>query len=72
LVSGTAGRFIGTGIDVGGVRVLRFGTWAVATYFGNGAIVAGRGTCPRGPGYFTAIRFSPLPLTRWLLQDVTP
>jgi hypothetical protein len=57
---------------VAGVRVVRFGTQAIAMYFGNGVMVTGRGTCPRGPGYFTAMRFSPLPWTRWLVQDVTP
>jgi len=52
--------------------VLRFRTWAVAVYFGHGAMIFGQGTCPNGPGYFTAMRISPLPLTRWLLRDVTP
>ena len=72
LVTGGAGRFIGPGIDVSGVRVLRFRTWAMAVYFGHGAMIFGQGTCPNGPGYFTAMRISPLPLTRWLLRDVTP
>jgi hypothetical protein len=74
LVTGTAGRFIGPGIDVSGVRVLRFGTRAIAVYFGNDATVTGQGTCPNGPGYFTALKISPLPQIRWLLQDqdVTP
>ena len=71
-VTGGAGRFIGPGIDVGGVRVLRFRTWAMAVYFGHGAMIFGQGTCPNGPGYFTAMRISPLPLTRWLLRDATP
>jgi hypothetical protein len=72
LVTGTAGRFTGTDIDVAGVRVLRFGTLAIAAYFGNGVMVTGRGTCPNGPGTFTAVRMVPLPWTRWVLQDVTP
>jgi len=72
LVTGRIGRFIGPGIDVSGVRVLRFGTLAIAVHFGNGAIVTGRGTCPNGPGRFTAVKMFPLPWTRWLLQDVTP
>jgi hypothetical protein len=70
LVTGTAGTFTGPSIDVAGVRVLRFGTLAIAAYFGNGLIVTGRGTCPAGPGTFTAMRM--LPWARWLLQDVTP
>ena len=72
LVTGGAGRFIGPGIDVSGVRVLRFRTWAMAVYFGHGTMIFGQGACPNGPGYFAAMRISPLPLTRWLLRDVTP
>jgi hypothetical protein len=72
LVTGTAGRFTGLGIDVAGVRVLRFGTSAIAAYFGNGVMVTGRGTCPAGPGTFTAVQMFAVPWTRWLLQDVTP
>jgi hypothetical protein len=72
LVTGTAGRFIGPGIDVGGVRVLRFGTRTIAAAFRQGTMITGQGTCPNGSGYFTAMRIFPLPLTRWLLRDVTP
>jgi hypothetical protein len=72
LVTGTAGRFTGLGVDMAGVRVLRFGTLAIAAYFGNGVMVSGRGICPNGPGTFTAVRMVPLPWTRWLLQDATP
>jgi hypothetical protein len=72
LVMGGSGRFVGPGIDVSSVRVLRIGSRALAFSFQRDVIVGGIGTCPNGPGRFNALKISPLPPARWLLQDVTP
>jgi hypothetical protein len=72
LVNGRTGQFTGPGIDVSGVRVMRFGSRVLAIDFRSGAVIFGQGTCPNGPGRFQAMRIFPFPLVRWLLQDVTP
>jgi hypothetical protein len=72
LVTGASGQFKGPGIDVSGVRVLRFGDRVIALGMRGGALVSGRGTCRYGPATFRALRIFPLPPTRWLLVDMTP
>jgi hypothetical protein len=76
LVDGTSATFSGPGVEVSGVRVIRTRRsgvqMATVRSSKNGIFISGRGSCPNGPGSFSASSFFRIPAIRLQLRDVTP